>query len=167
MIRVIASKKKSNSLLEQMEILSHVRTALMNDKVAKQICKDKGMGEWFLKSVPISFDKLKPTAKTINGKIVLNPKLMKKPFNILMRYVIHELTHAIQHVDDFGEKEDDKSQDYLDREDEVEAFQYQVEYDVGERGLEKVEEYVEGLLDFHDIPAVKQNDKKEELLDRA
>lgn len=171
MIKVIASKKKkkesNHTLLDQMKALSKVRTALMNDDIAREICDDLKMGHWHLSSVPIAFEKIDVTAKTVDGKIVLNPKLMNKPFSILMRYVIHEMVHAIQHIHEHGEKQTDKKDDYLSREDEVEAFQYQVKFDKENRGEDEAEKYVDRLLDFHDIPDKDKDDKKEELMELA
>jgi hypothetical protein len=167
-ITIVASKKnKKNTLMEQMRVLSDIRTSLMNDEIAKSICEENDMGGWFLKSVPISFDKIKVAAKTINGKIILNPKLIKKPFKIIMRYVIHELVHAIQHVEDFGKNQDDKDDDYLDRNDEIEAFQRQIEYDSKTRGPDEAEKYVDNLLEYHDIPKSKVEEKKSEFMERV
>ena len=167
MIKVVSAKKKSNRLLEEMESLSRIRTALMNDDIAKEICSDLGIGSWFLASVPIRYEKVKVTAKTVNGNIILSPKLAKKPFDILMRYVIHELVHAIQHIKEYGKKQTDKKKDYLNREDELEAFQYQVKFDEEHRGEEEAEKYVDKLLSFHDIPDERREEKKEELMDKA
>ena len=167
MIKVIASKNKNNKLMSQMESLSKIRTSLMNDSIAKEICKENGIGTWFLASVPIRYEEIEVTAKTVNGNIILNPKLMQKSFKIIMRYVIHELVHAIQHVKDYGKKQDDKRKDYLNREDEIEAFQYQVTYDNQTRGEEQAEKYVENLLDFHDISSDKREDKKEEIMEKV
>jgi hypothetical protein len=161
---IFAKEEKENKLLKQMRILSEIRTSLLNDEIAKEICRENDIGVWFLKSVPISFSKLDVAAKTADGSILLGEKLMDKPHEIRMRYVIHELVHAIQHVEDFGEKEDDKAQDYLDRDDEIEAFQMQNKYDAEQRGEEKVEEYVDGLLSHHNIPKSKREEKKDELM---
>ena len=163
MVRVIASKQKKNSLMDKMTLLSKIRKALINDKIAKKICKEKGVGEWFLKGVPIDFGEIKPSAKTVDSSIILNNKLMDKPFNIMMRYVIHELTHSIQHVQDQESKRD--TEEYLDRPTEIEAFKNQIEYDADKRGEDKAEEYVDGLLDFHDIKGKERKDKKDELLE--
>ena len=40
MIR-ITSSKKGNKLFDEIAILSKIRKALLNDKVAKKICKEK------------------------------------------------------------------------------------------------------------------------------
>ena len=58
--------------MKQMESLSSIRTALMNDSVAKEICKENNIGTWFLESVPIRYEDLDVTAKTVNGNIILN-----------------------------------------------------------------------------------------------
>ena len=167
MIKVVSAKKRNNPLMNQVESLSRIRTALMNDPVAKEICKENNIGVWFLESVPIRYEDLEVTAKTVNGNIILNPKLMKKSFEILMRYVIHEMVHAIQHIEEYGKKQTDKKKNYLNREDEIEAFQYQVKFDESQRGEDKVDEYVDGLLSYHDVPKDQREDKKKEIMERA
>tara|TARA_Y100001938_G_C8070752_1_gene422910 strand:+ start:728 stop:1237 length:510 start_codon:yes stop_codon:yes gene_type:complete len=164
-IVITSSKKDKNKLFDEIELLSKVRKALLNDKVAKKICREKDVGNWFLEGVPISFDRIKPSAKTVDSKIILNEKLAEKSFEIIMRYVIHELTHAIQHADKYGNKKQDKrNKEYLDRGSEIEAFQYQVEFDSNKRGKEKAEEYVEELLEYHDLSGDDKADKRVELL---
>jgi len=164
MIR-ITSSKKSNKLLDEIEAAAKIRVALMNDKIAKKICREKGMKNEFLAGVNISFAKIKPSAKTVDSFIILNKKLLKKPFPVMMRYVIHELTHAIQHVQNFEKKDRRKTkQDYLDKDTEIEAFKYQIEFDAENRGEEKAEKYTEDLLDYHKIKGEDREDKKDELL---
>ena len=162
MIR-ITSSKKNNKLFDEISLLSKLRKALLNDKVAKKICREKGVGEGFLLGVPIKFEKIKQSAKTVDSNIILNRSLTEKPFDIIMRYVIHELTHSIQHVQVSKKKKKD-DEDYLDKETEIEAFKYQVEFDENERGRGKAEKYVEDLLDYHKIKGKDREDKKDELL---
>jgi hypothetical protein len=164
MIRITASKK-SSQLFDEITILSKIRKALLNDKIAKKICKEKNVGEWFLEGVPITFDEIKQSAKTFDSNIILNRSLMQKPFDIMMRYVIHELTHSIQHVQKLRSEKTDDNEGYLDKDTEIEAFRYQVEFDEENRGRGKAEEYVEDLLDYHDIKGPDRADKKDELLD--
>ena len=115
--------------------------------------------------VPISFDKLDVSAKTIDGSIFLNEKLAKKDFDILMRYVIHELVHAIQHSDEKNKNKEDKAEDYLDRQSEIDAFVEQIKFDKKNRGKDAAEEYVEELLDHHNIKGDRREKKREELLE--
>ena len=168
MIIITSSKKDKSKLFDEIELLSKIRRALLNDKVAKKICKEKGVENWFLEGVPISFQEIKPSAKTVDSKIILNEKLARKSFNIIMRYVIHELTHAIQHADKYGKKRPKKDKgEYLDKGSEIEAFQYQVEFDSNKRGKGKAEEYVEELLEYHDLSEGEKKDKRTELLSGA
>ena len=162
MIKVYASKK-NNSIMEEVMLLSEVRSTLINDKIAKDLCKENNIKKEFLLGVPVSFSELDVSAKTIDGCIFLNKKLMEKEFDILMRYVIHELVHAIQHCDKNSHQEKDEAEDYLDKETEVEAFVEQIKFDKENRGKNAAEEYVEELLDHHGIEGRKRESKKEEL----
>jgi hypothetical protein len=164
MIKIYASKKE-NSVMEKIMLLSELRSTLINDKIAKEICKENNIDNTFLLGVPISFDELDVSAKTVDGSILLNQKLMEKEFDIVMRYVIHELVHAIQHADGKSRDKEDKAKDYLDKQTEVDAFIEQIKFDKENRGEEAAEEYVEELLDHHDLFGKKRKEKKEELLD--
>lgn len=168
MIIITSSKKNKDKLFDETELLSKIRKALLSDKIAKKMCKDKNVESWFLEGVPISFQKIKPSAKTVDSKIILNEKLATKPFGVIMRYVIHELTHAIQHAEKYGKVQPSKKQtEYLDRDSELEAFQNQIEFDAKRLGKEKAEEYVEDLLDYHDVDKDDRAEKKDELLTGA
>ena len=164
MIKIYASKKET-SVMERIMLLSEIRSTLINDKIAKEICKENKIDKDFLLGVPISFDELDVSAKTIDGSIILNKKLIEKEFDIVMRYVIHELVHAIQHADGKSKDNGDKERDYLDKETEVDAFVEQIKFDKENRGEEAAEEYVEELLDHHNLTGKKREEKKEELLE--
>jgi hypothetical protein len=84
-----------------------------------------------------------------------------------MRYAIHELVHALQHMRNKTKKDPYKDKEYLDRGDELEAFQYQIKFDKKERGSEEAYEYVDELLEYHEIPEDEANEKKKELLEKA
>ena len=91
------NKDRPYTIREAFKNLSRIRSELLNDPIAKDIASDlKEDADKFLKCVSISFDELDVSAKTTNGNIILNQKLIDKPFPVMMRYVIHELTHAVQ-----------------------------------------------------------------------
>ena len=160
------AKKQENKVMEEQELLSKIRSALINDSVAKDICKEYDIGNWLLKSVPIRFEKLEVSARTTDGNIILNKELKKKPFEIIMRYVIHELTHAVQHAKKDPNLKKDKKKKYLDKENEIEAFQNQIKYADKKRGRSKTLEYVDDLLEYHDIDGKKKVQKKKMLLEK-
>ena len=76
--------------------------------------------------------------------------------------------HAIQHIKMNNDKDPYDKYDYLDRPDEVEAFQYQVKFeDEYGSGNEDAIEYVEELIEYHDIEGRDAESKKEQLLDKV
>lgn len=165
---IVMAKKTKKGLLQKIMLLSKVRAELINDSIAKDICKENDVDKDFLKGVPITFKDIDVAAKTIDSEIILNTKLIKKPFDIVMRYVIHELVHAIQHCKANGKSsKKDKSEDYLDKKTEVEAFQQQIRYESKVNGEESAEEYVEGLLDYHGMDGKRGDKKKEELMEEV
>jgi hypothetical protein len=168
MIIKISKKNVKPSLEDEIKILDKIRKSLINNDVAKEICDDNNFDYWILKSVSIRFDNIDTTAKTINGNIILSKKLLKKSHETIMKYVIHELVHVFQHIDEYGKKKKiNRKKDYLNREHEIEAFQYQLQFDKKQKGEKKVEDYVENLLDYHKIPDSKREDKKKELMEKV
>lgn len=116
-----------------------------------------------LDDIPVEFADLDVSAKTKDKKIYINKKLVEKGQDPT-HYLVHELVHFLQqftnNVDpNKGEKE------YLDRETEMEAFQSQVDYKKREESPSRAEDYVDGLLDYHDIDGKEREDKKEELME--
>lgn len=165
---IIKAKKKEKSLFKKIKLLSKLRTELMNDKIAIDICEENNVDKEFLAGVPIDFDELDVAAKTVNAKIILNESLMEKSFKIMMRYLIHELVHAIQHCEKKGkETKEDKVDEYLDKPSEIEAFQQQVRYEAKENGVGAAEEYLDGLFDHHDLSEKERKEKKEELMEEV
>lgn len=159
MITVIAKKKKFD-LEDELKLLSKVRDSLKESSVAKEICDEHGFSLDIIDGIPIDFedeDELDASAKTVDARIFLNSNLMNEEFNVLMRYAIHELVHALQHMRsgevgsvNFGKKE--KKKKYLDQEAEIKAFQKQVVFQEETKGTNDVVKYIKELLEYHEIP---------------
>lgn len=116
-------------------------------------------------NVHVEFKDLDVSAKTKNKKIYLNSKMLSEdsPVKDPAHYLVHELIHYLQQST--GNTDDKKHQkEYLDRETEQEAFQSQVDYKKREESEEEAEEYVEGLLDHHDVDGKEREEKKDDLL---
>lgn len=160
---------KKSKIEEKQKLLGKIRVTLKNDEMAKSLLKEYNIKNWIFDAVPLDFKDIKVTAKTVNGTIYLSPKIVEMPFNIVMRYVIHEFVHVLQHITEEknNEKENDKKQDYLDREDEIEAFQHQIKYDAKHRGEKAAETYTDELLEYHDIPKEDKKEKKKELMKKV
>ena len=155
----------------ELKALSKIKNAMKEDEVVEEIFEDAGHHLDTLDGINIDFsDEIDVSAKTINSRILLNKKLLDESFDIMMRYAVHELVHALQHMESEDAIESYMAYDkeeYLDRPDEIEAFQRQNQYDANQRGEEEVVAYVEDLVDYHDIPPDEQEDKKEELLEKV
>ncbi len=168
MIIVLAKSDKKYSLEDEIKILSEIKETLKNDEVVLEVINEKGYDLSILDGINIDFsDEIDVSAKTINSRIYLNKELLNEPKDIMNRYAVHELVHALQHMDsNKAEKihEAYDQEDYLDRPDELEAFQTQIKFDANQRGTENVVDYVEDLLDYHEIPEYQRSDKKRELL---
>lgn len=166
MISIKLAKNKSMDLEENLDYLVRIRKNLINNSVIKDICNEFGFDNEVILGVPISFSNdIDVAAKTKNGNMVLNSSLIEDDFDILMRYVVHEFVHVLQHVKNKSKKDLYEGEDYLDRPDEIEAFQFQIEYDEDNRGEDEVVEYVEELVDFHEVPKKEQVSKVKELLE--
>ncbi len=162
---MIIYAKKKKDLLDRAETLVKIKECLKDDNIVKEICNEHEFDQDILDGISISFsDELDVSAKTTDSKIELNSSLLEDDFNIIMRYVIHELVHAIQHLEAKTFNDPYEDHDYLDRPDELEAFTRQIQFDKENRGEEKVEKYVNDLIEYHEIPLKEQKQKKKELL---
>ena len=129
-------------------------------------CKEYNKNPDFVDNVSISFDdNLDVSAKTVNGEVFLNGKLFERgDWNDQMRYVIHEITHVMQQEAGKVKEKTDRD-DYLDDENEIEAFQAQISYMSENESPEELQTYLEQLLDHHGIKGKERKLKIEELME--
>lgn len=160
---VITAKQK-NTLKNKVEILSKIKTELLKSPVAKKICKEYGFSEDIIEGIQIDFEDIDVSAKTINSEIFLSNDLIPKGLDIMIRYAIHELVHALQHMEREGESDPYDGKEYLDRPDELEAFQAQIEEMEKREGPGATKEYVNNLVEYHELPEEDADEKQKELL---
>lgn len=162
MLLKVAKAKKT--IEPRMKMVAKIKDHLLKDNIYLSLCREHNKPPSIISAIPIAFtNKLDVTAKTINSKIFLNTSLLEKSFKVVARYVLHEMVHAFQHMEKEGKDNPPKKKIYLDRPEEIEAFQYQIEYDEKHRGKERADEYVDELLSYHKIPKNKRPEKKKEL----
>ena len=114
-------------------------------------CKKYNRDPDFVDSVKISFEPLDVSAKTINGDIIINEQLLDAgDWDDIMRYVVHEMTHVMQQEAGKVDGVIDEA-DYLEDENEIEAFNAQMEYMDEHVPKEELQEYLENLLDHHGV----------------
>lgn len=131
----------------------------------QKICKEYGVSVDYIDYIPTMFSDLDVSAKTVKGVVYLNYKLLcDGDFFRDYSYLAHEYTHHMQQCFSDGPTQGSDDGEYLDNKYEIEGFQNQVEYMANEFGEDKAEEYVDNLLDHHDITDKKEQKKKKEEL---
>ncbi len=144
------------------KIIKLLRKELKKQPMAKHLCKKYDEDISFIDSVVIKFEPMDVSAKTINGEIILNSHLLEGKFRDNMRYLIHEFTHTLQQEN--GMVEPYGNEDYLDDPNEIEAFRTQLDYMEETYNEKEIQEYLEQLLDHHDIHGKKRIQKIKELM---
>jgi hypothetical protein len=143
------------------ELVSRLRKRLKKTKTARRLCARYGEGPEFIDDVPIRFEPLDVSAKTVDGEIVLNDRLLEGEMRDILRYLVHELTHCLQQ--EHGKVDGEKDGDYLDDPNEVEAFQAQVDDMEARYSPAEIQEYLDGLMDHHGLEGRERREKIEEL----
>nr|BDD46251.1 hypothetical protein 83 [bacterium] len=166
---IIRAKKTEIGLKDKAKVLAQIKKELIDLPLVREMCEElakdleKDLDDVIdiVHGVQFDFDdELDVSAKTIDSKVFLNSKLLSEPFEVIMRYAVHELTHALQHMNRDHLKEDPyKDEEYLDRPDEHDAFDNQVSYQMEAEGPEATREYVENLVDYHGLEGKEREEK--------
>lgn len=158
---------KEKKLEKRTKLIAKIKSFLKADETYLALCEEYEQPPDILDGISIVFTSdIDVTAKTINAKVFLNSALLDEQFKIISRYVLHELTHCFQHMEKEGKKKTKKKKVYLDRPEEVEAFQYQIKFDNEHRNDDDVNKYVNNLLSYHKVPKEKRPLKKKELTEK-
>jgi len=151
MIVIIANREEPGDLQKEIEMIAEVKDSLKKNDIALEICKEYGFEPDIIDGIAIEFgnpEEVDASAKTIDARVFLNSNLLKGSFNEIMRYAIHELVHALQHMKREGPADPYEKMDYLDRPDELEAFQYQIKFENDVHGEDEAEDYVDDLIEY-------------------
>ena len=158
---------KRQKLEKRTKLIAKIKAFLKADETYLTLCEEYDQPPEILDGISVVFtDDIDVTAKTINAKVFLNSALLDDQFKIIARYVLHELTHCFQHMEKEGKKKTKKNKVYLDRPEELEAFQYQIKFDNEHRKDSDVNKYVNNLLSYHKVPKEERPLKKKELTEK-
>jgi hypothetical protein len=118
--------------------------------------------------IPMMFGNLDVSAKTDHGVIIFNYKLLTDgDFFKDFSYGVHEMTHWLQQTTGTKATKSSDDGDYLDNPYEQEGFQNQVQYIADQFGEGEAEQYVDDLLEHHEVESKKEvKDKKETLMSK-
>jgi len=149
-------------------LVDAITTLLKDNKTVKLMFENFKVDINELDNMPIDFAPLEVSAKTRNGKVYLNDKLLEDDdFKDDIHYIVHEAVHWLQQT--YGDARNYKKgpdDEYLDLPSEIEAFRYQVQFMKDFQSPERAEQYVDDLIDFHDLEDDERHSKKEELMGR-
>lgn len=148
-----------------LKLLEIIKQNIFDSKTYQKMCKKKRVDPDLIFLAPMAFATIDVSARTQHGIIFFNTKLRNKPQEI-DHYMIHEVTHFFQQC--FGKSAtqgSNDSDDYLSNPYEVEGFNAQTAYIAEDDSVEEAHEYIDKVLDHHDVPDNKKKNKKEKLLD--
>jgi hypothetical protein len=145
-------------------MIKKMREYLKQNEVVQKMFKEYGVDIEEIDYIPMMFGNLEVSAKTNKGIITYNYKLLCdadwfKDFS----YGVHEMTHYLQQT--AGNKATQSSDDgnYLHNPYEQRAFSKQVEYIADQFGENEAEQYVDDLLEHHEVDDKKEKNKLESI----
>ena len=147
-----------------MRLINKAKEYIKKDKVWKKICDKYGESVEIIDIIPTRFDDLQVSAKCDHGIVLLNYKLLcDGDFFKDFSYLIHEYSHWFQQTTGDHPTQSSNDGDYLDNKYERESFTNQVEYIAEQFGDGEAENYVDNLLDHHDIDDKSKRDELESI----
>jgi len=141
--------------------LKHMVRELKRDPIIIDLFKEYNLDINEIDFIPMTFTDLDVSARCDHGIIYFNYKLLENgSFEPCYAYATHEITHWAQQTANDKPTQSSDDGNYLDNEYEQEGFQNQISYISEHFGEDKAEDYVDHLLDHHDV---KDKSKKDEL----
>ena len=159
---------KINKLEElQDKFFCEIKKELKKDPFVQAMFKMYKMDLSVLDKIEMSFeDDMEVSAKTKGAKIFINPELLKEgdSFDDHKHYLIHELLHVLDILTNNIDEKENEKEDYLENQNELDAFQVQILYKLLHDGPKEVKRYVKQVLDHHNVPKHKKEEKEKDLM---
>lgn len=150
---------------DQKTLVDAIKSLLKENATVQKMFADYGVDIEKIDEMPLEFAPLKVSAKTKDGKVILNDKLLEDgDFTDDIHYIVHEATHWLQQTTGEADKHSKKGKAYLDLPTEIEAFQNQTRFMRDFYGPKESDKYVEELLDFHEYKGKERDQKRAEIL---
>lgn len=155
-----------NNIEKEKQILDVIRNRVKNHPVVQKFwCDEYGLDIEEIDLIPMCFDDIDVSARTDHAIIYFNRNLIGQNFD---HYMVHELVHVAQQTTGTKPTKGADSGDYLKNNEEIEGFQNQTEYLSETRDDDTAEEYIEQVLDHHDVhDEGEREEKKDNLLQLA
>lgn len=151
------------------EIINKVRQRIKNHPTIQKMLGEYGLETDEIDFIPMCFADLDVSARTDHAIIYFNYKLLEDgDFENDDHYMVHEITHYFQQTSGNGPTQGSEDSDYLDNKEEIEGFQNQTEYLSETRDDHTAEDYIEMVLDHHEVnDENERNKRKDKLLQLA
>jgi hypothetical protein len=146
-------------------MIGKAKKYIKSNEVWQKICKEYDEDADIIDYIPMMFGDLDVSAKCDHGIVILNYKLLcDGDFVKDFSYLIHECTHWFQQC--YSNKATRSSDDgnYLKNPYEQEGFANQVEYINDQFGKQEAVQYVDDLLEHHDVEDKKEKKELKETL---
>jgi hypothetical protein len=148
---------------QKLELINQIKDKIKNNHLIKDMLKENNIDFDFLDLTPMWFMDLDVSARTQHGVIYFSNKLLDKP-DQLDHYALHEFSHVIQQTLGSKPTQGSGNGDYLDNKFEQEAFRNQTEYLSETRSPEVAENYIDKVLDHHEVDSKKEREKRKKKL---
>lgn len=158
--KIPLSKVKKLPYQSLNRMIKKMREYLKKNEVVQKMFKEYGVDIEEIDYIPMMFGNLDVSAKTDHGVIIYNYRLLTDgDFFKDFSYGVHEMTHWLQQTT--GTKATKSSDDgsYLQNPYEQEGFTNQVQYIADQFGKGEAKEYVNDLLEHHEVSDKKEKDE--------
>lgn len=146
-----------------LSLIDQAKEKVKESDVYKDICKEYKAKSYYIDNVAVVFSPdLDVSARTDGGVIYINAKYIED-IDETAHYIVHEFTHWCQQCLGDGPTYSPDSDDYLADDNELEGFKNQVEFIKENEDYTGAKDYVDKLLDHHDVDG-KEREKYEKKL---
>ena len=155
---------------QQLKYINDLKKKIKDHPVVQEMFNDHEIDIDELDLIPMAFADLDVSARTDHGVVYLSYKILEddqEPDIGHDHYLVHEFTHFLQQTTGDKPTKGSHDGDYLDNEFEQESFQNQTEYISDEYGKDDAINYVNRVLDKHNVKPTEREEKAEVLLNIA
>ena len=150
---------------ELLEKINNVKKKIKKSDIVKNLFDEYEVNLDELDIIPMCFADIPVSARTEKGVIYFNYKLLlDDDFSNDDHYMVHEVTHWLQQTTGTKGTPGFTDDTYLDDKYEQEGFQNQSKYLNNTKGKEEAEEYIDKVLDHHQLEGNKRKNIKKKIL---
>lgn len=162
-----ATTKNNVSHSEASKIIQEAKNRVKQQEALRKCFEKYNLDINEVDDVPVCFADIDVSARTDHGVIYLNWELLDDGFPENDHYLAHELTHYAQQTTGDGPTDGSTDDTYLDNKYEQEGFKVQTEFLSETEGDGVAKDYINQVLNYHDVPKSERAKKRKELLQLA